>query len=734
MVASYSPHRQHGETATLFSRTHSKSPSSRHHILHSPTSCSSPFGTIPLTTSAKTRSATRRQSPLKSRASSTAPESPTKFPLTLTTHNNMNSSGMTLRSGSSSPRSASPRDKLAAQRQNRTGIGVENKELHKPSTGSPLKRSDAIMNLNEASRGSPVAKRRSQAGVGLFSSAANPPKFGATSFGVPSPSPKRQSGVKKGSSHMFGDKPTFAKSRPQARQQSDFLPPSDPASRMRRVASVENFFASRDSPFGSQVAPLPNASIHPYHGSSQQSSQHPHPLSQTFNQSTPQASGETSSQESHGLVTPQNYKFAKPFPAAFHSTGFVPKRGRLLNTEKDHGPQPDTPCKRPTAPLFSQPAFQSKGVSGKNRGLSMSMTDFAQNSSTPAESGTGRWKLLARKTSTMSNEDGEDNQSSSEYELPPTPTKKAYSGFGGFFGNKRLRTDTSCEYEYSRPQLDGDLLHKVTNRTLVADGLRGRYVVTTPHTPRENIVPPDPSSLSISGRANNASKTILPATPSPSKEYFARFNFGSSSPPTHAVQSADGQTVQVSDDFVQRFSEVKHIGSGAFSEVYQVTQGARRHAFIESLDPPLTPHQLATPRSSSAFGSSPLRSSRGGSLPLRTYAVKKSKTATLGTQARARRMEEADILKELGRHDHVVEFVASWEEQGHLYIQTEFCENGSLDKFLEQHGNKGRLDEFRVWKVLLELCLVSYIITPEKWILLTNFRVSNIFMILDLST
>ena len=54
-----------------------------------------------------------------------------------------------------------------------------------------------------------------------------------------------------------------------------------------------------------------------------------------------------------------------------------------------------------------------------------------------------------------------------------------------------------------------------------------------------------------------------------------------------------------------------------------------------------------------------------------------------------------------------MEYLDSWENNGRLYIQTEFCENGSLSSFLANAGNKARLDDFRVWKILLELCLVS---------------------------
>jgi mitosis inhibitor protein kinase SWE1 len=71
------------------------------------------------------------------------------------------------------------------------------------------------------------------------------------------------------------------------------------------------------------------------------------------------------------------------------------------------------------------------------------------------------------------------------------------------------------------------------------------------------------------------------------------------------------------------------------------------------------------------------------------------------------KIHEVDVLKALGHSDHVVAFVDSWEENRHLYIQTEFCEEGTLDVFLAHVGLKARLDDFRIWKILLELAQVS---------------------------
>jgi mitosis inhibitor protein kinase SWE1 len=69
----------------------------------------------------------------------------------------------------------------------------------------------------------------------------------------------------------------------------------------------------------------------------------------------------------------------------------------------------------------------------------------------------------------------------------------------------------------------------------------------------------------------------------------------------------------------------------------------------------------------------------------------------------------------------------SWENNGHLYIQTEFCEEGSLDGFLAQAGLKARLDDFRIWKILLELSLGLKQIHDEGFIHL-DLKPANILV------
>jgi len=137
-----------------------------------------------------------------------------------------------------------------------------------------------------------------------------------------------------------------------------------------------------------------------------------------------------------------------------------------------------------------------------------------------------------------------------------------------------------------------------------------------------------------------------------------------------------------------RFERVELVGTGEFSQVYRVA---------EREEPSRFPSMFSLSK----------KPSPSNSLPERVWAVKKSKHPYTGVKDRQRRIHEVDVMKVLANSDHIVSFAGSWEENNFLYIQTEFCEEGSLDVFLSQVGLKARLDDFRIWKILLELSLVK---------------------------
>lgn len=210
----------------------------------------------------------------------------------------------------------------------------------------------------------------------------------------------------------------------------------------------------------------------------------------------------------------------------------------------------------------------------------------------------------------------------------------------------------------------------------------------SPHTPLDSFFPPDPSGLTISGRAErpptrqNTAPSMIPATPTGPREYFPNF----SNRPSLNLASADATSIDSS--LTSRFEKVDLIGSGEFSQVYRVSQ-----------PPETSPYHKI-------YNVSANRPSSRSSSPEKVWAVKRSRYPYTGVRDRQRKIQEVDVLKVVGNSDHVVTFVDSWEENGHLYIQTEFCEEGTLDVFLAQVGLKARLDDFRIWKILLELSQV----------------------------
>ena len=228
-----------------------------------------------------------------------------------------------------------------------------------------------------------------------------------------------------------------------------------------------------------------------------------------------------------------------------------------------------------------------------------------------------------------------------------------------------------------------------------ASPFNDRFQILSPCTPRESMIPPDPSGLSISAHLDEQTRPMTastssalmfpPATPTAPKDYFASFDKSKASmTPSHGPAA-----LEVDPLLTSRFDKVELIGTGEFSQVYRVSQ-----------------KQLL--KNTRSYFSIPVaRTSPRTPLPDRVWAVKKSRSAYIGPKDRQRKLQEVNTLKALGQSDHTVQLFDSWEDKSHLYIQTEFCEEGSLDMFLDQVGRKARLDDFRIWKVMLELSLVS---------------------------
>lgn len=674
---------------------------------------------------------------------------------------------------------------------------------------------------------------------------------------VVSPLPRRTSTLRKTTLQQRHDKPTFPKSRFHADLALESTTPVPAAHKGRPRMSVDNFLPStvRDSPFSSQ-GNLPNASAHPMSQTSgkpshtgNQAQLQRHPLSRAitqsssnsslaedspthipvrqpeprtavvdFSKSLPMGAGRPGSRENAlsnlstqvsstetSFSTPENYKLAKPLPAAFMSTGLISKRHKDIEDSQSgfHGGRslmPDTPCKRHSLMGASPPAIAPESGIGKTRQIRHSFgtpsTPFSPHSTRQAPETFGKgvsifgsnfgggsilrgasFRGIDSDDHLQSPPTNLDSQSSNEFELPPTPTKQAITSThepgvrhketflqhvvvkddvdaptstrresrrldqnsksiqlplqissgcadensdnttdespsvalrfrsyalapSSFSRSRFLRNhkapsplwNTSC----SSPPFQSKRSITKTSPLSPASPISQRLEPRSPHTPRESMAPPDPSGLSISAHPDGqlfrqvdeiASRAVIfpPATPTASRDHIASFGNGRSS-----LNSSHNVTAAEADPSLKsKFDKVELIGTGEFSHVYRVTQAQESKAIRSYFSLQSTCGSPRTP------------------MPDRVWAVKKSRHPYIGPKDRQRKLEEVAALKALGQADHTVQFFDSWEDKNHLYIQTEFCEEGSLDLFLDQVGRKARLDDFRIWKIMLELALVS---------------------------
>ncbi|KAK0314326.1 mitosis inhibitor protein kinase swe1 [Friedmanniomyces endolithicus] len=472
------------------------------------------------------------------------------------------------------------------------------------------------------------------------------------------------------------------------------------------------------------------------------------------------AGGPKNGMSQESFATPEAYKMAKPLPQAFHSTGLISKRNRKMDmqpTDFASSHMPDTPSKKaahihvisspapasvlgkvvqplhefgsPTTPFNGRPAKVSPQSFGKGVNI------FGSHVGIPQLTRRGSFLSIDGDENSMSPTHRLESKASLE-DLPPTPTKstatvtvrpqskgKSNSLRSSLFGRRtslgpdtfaspaiedHAPADDDCtcvssspssnrQRSFSQSQITTSptppgkrplrsMPHLRTRSSAFAKPLPLTALTDfmieeaaekhSPHTPHESFTPPDPSSLSISadqrpstafGRSTNS---FPPATPTGPRDHNSSTSFFAG----NDSSSYFANDVDVS--ITSRFAMIHPAGTGEFSQVYKVEK------------------PLAGTLQGSQAQCSP---------STKAWAVKKSRKPYTGQKDRQRKMREIQVLKGLRGSENIVEFVDFWEAKNHLYIQTEYCENGNLKDFLLRTGYKGRLDDFRVWKVLLEL-------------------------------
>ncbi|KAF2676527.1 kinase-like protein [Lentithecium fluviatile CBS 122367] len=681
--------------------------------------------------------------------------------------------------------------KFEFARPQQLGSNAPGANCFNPAQPSPLKRRETNTGFDSASSDTPNPKRRSLHGglpsgaeLNLFESPAPrqsvdmPSQAQDNDFGISFSSPNHatntQSPRRTTIRRAISQRASATASRPKPATDVEFAKPLFAASKSRQRMSLDGYSlnapATPDSPFA-----RPTPIQHQLRGGAGNPTRHPL-ANQVTASSSSSSLGDDSPRPGHypPMATPRVPNFSKSLPigaarptqntddldgppfatpflakknplfaphVAQTTGGLQSKQWRNLENPGAQFVMPDTPTKQhdaskrnsfppsnscspaaphrrsamlfgsstlsrpefgtPSTPFSTHPSRISNESFGKGVGIFGSFgSSHQRRGSFVSIDGDGEMVDMDDSSNSPIGNHMTDSQSSAE-DLPPTPTKHN-DGSGRRSKESSLRRRTFR----SRASVGTDTFAGPEPRGIDIPAASTVLDVTeagaSPHTPNEAFAPPDPSKLSISGHRrgslplNNSLRSSTsqpPMTPTATRDQPDFLGNVQTAIPIGLTKN------DVDESLTQRFHHVQNLDekAGTFSEVFKVSHPVRQDASHPS--PP-------------------------GS---RFWVVKKSKKQFAGPKNRERQLREVRILQALRNSEHVVRYEDHWEFNDRLYIQTEFCENGNLATFINKEGHYGRLDEFRIWKLLLDLSLALDFIHKSGFIHL-DLKPANILI------
>ncbi|CAI4043471.1 hypothetical protein SKDZ_10G0310 [Saccharomyces kudriavzevii ZP591] len=437
--------------------------------------------------------------------------------------------------------------------------------------------------------------------------------------------------------------------------------------------------------------------------------------------------------QNEDITSSSSYSVAKPNQSAFTSSGLISKMSRDSSLYPAKLRIPETPVKK--SPLMEGRDHHHIHLSNSkiaSSSLSVSPLNFVDDnnlredllfSDSPSSKVLPSIHVSAMESSPLSEAKyhSHDRQNSNNNILSPTTSLITNSSPQTLHSNKfkkikRARNSVilkNKELTNSLQQFKDDLYgtdenfpppiiisgHNSTRKTSHHHQLRGRYdndsddEISTP-TRRKSIIgatsqthgetkPLSLSSAAVTNKSNAETHSISSTDSSPlnSKRRLISSNKLSANPDSHLFE---------------KFTNVHSIGKGQFSTVYQVTFAQTK----------------------------------------KKYAIKAIKPNKYNSLKRI--LLEIKILNEVTNQvtmdqegkEYIVDYISSWKFQNSYYIMTELCENGNLDGFLQEQviAKKKRLEDWRIWKIIVELSLALRFIHESCHIVHLDLKPANVMI------
>lgn len=389
---------------------------------------------------------------------------------------------------------------------------------------------------------------------------------------------------------------------------------------------------------------------------------------------------------------PQN--FALPDQSAFLApTGLVSKVAQAQSSFPKKLAIPDTPVKK--SPLMENSRL-SNSIGGSpnfsNRSFNMTQ-ETSLHMQSPSFRSIPQLMIDASPLSNSLSED--DNEGSFKVRHEKLPPQFHVSRYKKIKKSRNSIIVNNNDLTNSLQQFTDDLYGTDSNESSrndrKADDLSFYSILPPPggSKPSYQI----DASCSSTDTTPTRKKSILNAK-SKAKEESVQNTAESS--PKHTRRFINAKVTKNPDSHLfEKFTNVASIGDGQFSTVYQVTfQQTNKKYAVKAIQP--------------------------------------SKHTSM-----KRILQEVKILSEINESEldqegkeYVIAFISSWKHQTSFYIMTEYCENGTLDSFLQEQivAKKTRLEDWRIWKIIVELSLALRFIHDSCHIVHLDLKPANILI------
>lgn len=432
-----------------------------------------------------------------------------------------------------------------------------------------------------------------------------------------------------------------------------------------------------------------------------------------------------------------SYKFVKPLQTAFKSTGLIKKSSVLANKNNQKKALPETPIKKnPLMLINTNKSSLSNMISSVHHEESPEDSEVSielgrNNSTLNNDSTISVFRLPSDHQNEMDLNDM-DMDLQMDLNIPETPTKtvkKSHSTPSNFSNNQsnslnpiRLGSIQSISHpsisNINHPQVSSSSSTSSTFANETSASLNSTNTSNSMHSTKnqKNLVincndnnsisqlkhsePSTPINLLYTKLMKKNKTQLLPIESSPNSEVEIPMLFNDDT--LTSIQDVNtNRTIPSDDHLIEKFGmkNITYIGEGEFSIAFECVFQNQKFAIKRS--------------------KGPVRGKLEKKAIIREIEALRVLTSVKDNQS-------INLKEQEEGKEYLVYFIEAWEFNNYYYIMTEFCDNGTLLDFLNENS-KYKIDEFRIWKILIEI-LTGLKFIHEKNYLHLDLKPANIFV------